>query len=59
MPTFSLLSAPPNLTVELQREENAPLPRYQKDNILIFGTELEPREFSVRSLLTSKLLRTF
>ncbi len=30
MPTFSLLNAPPNLTIQIQRIENAPLPIHKE-----------------------------
>ena len=58
IPTFSLDTAPPDLTVQLQRNINAPLPRIHKVHILSFGAMLSPVTFSAQDLLTSELLRT-
>ena len=44
MPAFSLLSAPPVLTVGLRRYQNAPLPQsVHEDEVRSFGDRLEPR----------------
>ena len=40
MPAFSLPSAPPDLTIWLRRERNAPLPPRW---VYSFGDRLEPR----------------
>ena len=43
MPTFSLLTVPPKLTLWLQHSEDAPLPRTAiKLCILIFGIKFSP-----------------
>src|SRR5688572_17078118 len=58
MPTFSLPIAPPNLTVRLQRDKNAPLPRdVRRRRTLSFGAMLSPGMFSAQENLTSELLR--
>ena len=43
MPAFSLLSAPPVLTVGLQRYRTLPYHCIPKDAIHSFGDKLEPR----------------
>ena len=52
IPAFSLDNAPPDLTIRLQCNINAPLPRMQINaHIHIFGAMLEPRYiFRARSL---------
>jgi hypothetical protein len=55
MPTFSFLAAPVILTNDLRRNQNAPLPLFR---VLIFGTMLDARLFSVLNHSTSELLRT-
>jgi hypothetical protein len=56
MSAFSLLLAPPLVTVRLQRLQNAPLPLLRAR---IFGGMLSPAKFSAQDRSTSKLLRTF
>ena len=58
IPAFSLDTAPPDLTVQLQCNINAPLPRQINLHIHIFGAMLSPVTFSAQDLLTSELLRT-
>ena len=59
IPAFSLDNAPPNLTIRLQRNINAPLPRMRLlAHIHIFGNMLSPVTFSAQGLLISELLRT-
>ena len=43
IPAFSLPHAPPNLTVRLQCERNAPLPHTPNGVVHIFGITLKPR----------------
>jgi len=56
MSAFSLLVAPPLLTVRLRRSQNALLLLFLAR---IFGGVLSPVKFSAQNRLTSKLLRTF
>ena len=58
MPAFSLLSTPAVFTVDLLREQNAPLPTQHKAESHGFGTKLSPVKFSAQNHLTSELLRT-
>ena len=55
MPTFAFPYAPPILTNRLQREWNAPLPRFRAQN---FGGMLDARLLSTICRSTSELLRT-
>ena len=57
IPAFSLLNAPPLLTVPLLRVNNAPLPMYLR-TFPSFGVVFQPRTFSAQDLSTSELLRT-
>jgi hypothetical protein len=60
IPAFSLLIAPPKLTLQLRRDEDAPLPLPAKwRGSLIFGIQLSPDKFTAQNPLASKLLRTF
>jgi hypothetical protein len=43
MPAFSLLYAPPVLTIGLRREQNAPLPLVPEGRTRSFGGRLKPR----------------
>jgi hypothetical protein len=43
IPAFSLLAAPPVLTVRLLRHQNAPLPYLPQASIPSFGQQLKPR----------------
>ena len=59
IPAFSLRTAPPNLTVQLRCNTNAPLPLHiLRCRIHIFGNILSPVTFSAQDLLMSELLRT-
>nr|AOE07160.1 hypothetical protein [uncultured bacterium] len=55
MPTFSFPTAPPDLTIQLLRNWNAPLPLRRVHS---FGTILDTRLFSALDHSTSELLRT-
>nr|AOE11697.1 hypothetical protein [uncultured bacterium] len=55
IPTFSFLTAPANLTVNLQRNQNAPLPLLRAH---CFGNVFNARLLSMPSRSTSELLRT-
>ena len=59
MPAFSLLFSPAVLSVDLHREQNAPLLPCLNDKTHGFGARLSPVKFSAQDHLTSKLLRTF
>jgi hypothetical protein len=61
IPAFSLDNAPPNLSVRLRRDINAPLPLHTgriRCKAHIFGNMLSPVTFSAQDLLISELLRT-
>ena len=58
IPAFSLDNAPPDLTIRLHCNINAPLPRLDKLDTHVFGLTLSPVTFSTQNLLTSELLRT-
>ena len=61
IPAFSLDNAPPDFTIWLRRDINAPLPlAYRRIymQIHVFGLTLSPVTFSTQNLLTSELLRT-
>ena len=58
MPTFSFQIAPPNLTVQLLRNQNAPLPLLTKSENHSFGERLDARLFFAQERSTSELLRT-
>ncbi len=58
IPAFSLDTAPPDFTIRLHRNINAPLPLLDKLEAHVFGLILSPVTFSTQSLLTSELLRT-
>jgi hypothetical protein len=55
MPTFAFHEPPPELTFQLQRRMNAPLPLFL---ILSFGNVFDARLFSAQERSTSELLRT-
>ena len=57
MPTFAFVAAPINLTVNLQRHYNAPLPLVLIQ-IHSFGIQFDARLFSAQERSTSELLRT-
>ena len=57
MPTFAFLTAPINLTVNLLRRQNAPLPLPLLE-IHSFGNKFDARLFSAQERSTSELLRT-
>jgi hypothetical protein len=58
MPTFAFPSAPPNLTIQLLRKWNAPLPVALLAPIHSFGSMLDARLSSTPNRSTSELLRT-
>jgi len=60
IPAFSLDSAPPCLTAQLQCPINAPLPRTSITTSTSSASviHLSPVKFSAQDLLTSELLRT-
>ena len=59
MPAFSLLSAPPSLTLGLQCTDNAPLPFPMLDRKAAASVvDFSPVTFSARGPSTSELLRT-
>ena len=58
MPTFSFVTSPSYLTVQLHRCYNAPLPLRLKIEIHSFGVMFDARLFSVQERSTSELLRT-
>src|SRR3569623_263276 len=58
IPAFSLVYAPPDLTVRLQCKYNAPLPRPIAGTSISSVLCLSPVTFSAQDLLTSELLRT-
>ena len=58
MPTFAFPSAPPNLTIQLLRKWNAPLPVQYYYEIHSFGSTLDARLLSTPNRSTSELLRT-
>ena len=57
MPTFAFVEAPINLTVNLLRRYNAPLPLTLL-SIHSFGNKFDARLFSAQGRSTSELLRT-
>jgi hypothetical protein len=57
MPTFAFPKTPPNLTVQLQRHWNAPLPS-RLHGAHSFGSMLNARVSSTPNRSTSELLRT-
>ena len=58
MPTFALDHSPRQLTLPLQSEIDAPLPRHRKDGIRGFGGVFSPVTLSAQDHSTSELLRT-
>ena len=58
IPTFSLVAAPPNLTVQLHCRQQRSSTTPHKCDIHIFGAMLSPVTFSAQDLLMSELLRT-
>ena len=58
IPTFSLVAAPPNLTVQLHCRQQRSSTTPHKCDIHIFGNTLSPVTFSAQDLLMSELLRT-
>jgi hypothetical protein len=58
MSAWSLLSCPAVLTIDLQPEQNAPLPIFfKKRRLRGFGSMLSPVTFSAQTHSTSELLR--
>ena len=58
MPTFSFVAAPPDLTVRLQRNYNAPLPLDSKLSKSQLRWYTYARLLSMQDRSTSELLRT-